>query len=167
MRRRGLWTALIVIVGLTGCVSAWGEAFERGSSRFSIIGSSGRAFNDDYFVIGAGYGYYLLNGLEVGVDAETWLGGDIDIYKLSPQIRYVFYQVRGMQPYVGAFYRKTGIESLEDLNSNGGRAGVFFSAGRGSYFGLGMVYEQYLGCSEEVYVSCSETYPEFSFGFGF
>lgn len=142
--------------------------FEKGSSRLSILGSNGRAFDDDYLVIGGGYGYYPLDGLELGLEGEAWLGGDIGIYKISPQVRYVFYQMRAMQPYVGVFYRKTAIETLDDLDSVGGRAGFFFTSGGGAaHVGFGVVYESYLNCDEQVYVSCTETYPDISLGIGF
>ncbi|MEW6684302.1 MAG: hypothetical protein AB1451_15505 [Nitrospirota bacterium] len=75
---------------------------------------------------------------------------------------YIFYQVPSVAPYVGAFYRRSYVEDLEDLGSAGGRAGVYIAAGRNTHIGLGMVYESYFSCDESTYVSCSDTYPEVS-----
>ena len=72
-----------------------------------------------------------------------------------------------LRPYVGAFYRRTLIENHDDLNSTGGRAGLYLVSGQGSYFGAGMVYEKYLSCDQAVYSSCSDTYPEIIFAIAF
>jgi len=37
-------------------------------------------------------GYYLLDGLEAGLDGEAWLGSKPHLYAASPEVRYVFYQ---------------------------------------------------------------------------
>lgn len=140
-----------------------GASFSQGHSRFSIVGGNGYAFNDSYFVLGVGAGYYVANGLNLGLDVEWWTGGDPGIVKVSPSVQYVFYKVPRVAPYVGAFYRRNYIQDIEDLSSAGGRAGVYISAGRNTHVGLGMVYESYFDCSDSTYVSCSETYPEISF----
>jgi hypothetical protein len=144
-----------------------GASFSQGQSRFSIVGGNGYAFNESYFVLGVGAAYYLVNGLNVGLDLEWWTGGDPGITKVSPSLQYVFYQVPQVAPYVGGFYRRSYLEGLEDLSSAGGRAGVYISAGRNTHVGLGMVYESYFDCEESTYVSCSETYPEISFTVAF
>ena len=59
------------------------------------------------------------------------------------------------------------IDNYDDLDSVGGRAGIYFMSGRGSYFGAGVVYEQYLSCDEAVYKSCNDTYPEIIFAIAF
>jgi len=95
-----------------------------------------------------------------------WTGGDPDMYKITPSVQYVFHQV-ALKPYVGAFYRRTSIDGLPDLDSVGARAGVYFQAGRSAYIGIGAVYESYLDCSKAVYRSCDSAYPEVSFTFAF
>lgn len=157
------------------CLAAVGEAdaaevggsFSKGRSRLSVVGGNGYAFNDTYFVLGVGAAYYLANGLAAGLDLEWWTGGDPKIVKVSPSVQYVFYQVPRVSPYLGAFYRRSYIEDSDDIGSVGGRAGVYISAGRSSYLGLGMVYESYLDCDESTYASCSESYPEISFTVAF
>jgi hypothetical protein len=144
-----------------------GASFSQGRSRFSIVGGNGYAFDESYFVLGVGAGYYVADGLNVGLDLEWWTGGDPGITKVSPSLQYVFYQVPRVAPYVGAFYRRSYIQDFEDLSSAGGRAGVYISAGRNTHVGLGAVYESYFDCEESTYVSCSDTYPEISFTVAF
>ena len=139
--------------------------FSKGSQTISILAGAGSAFGDDYIILGGGYGYYVIDGLELGIDAQFWLSGDPSITKVSPQIRYVFTQPKTVKPYVGAFYRRTFIEDLDDLDSVGYRAGLNFMGQGNFYFGAGFVYESYKDCTETVYTDCSDTYPEILFGF--
>jgi hypothetical protein len=141
------------------------DPFRQGAQAVSVIAGAGSAFNDDYIILGVGYGYYVLKGLELGIDAQFWLSGDPSITKLSPQIRYVFTQPETVKPYVGAFYRRTYIDGLDDLDSIGYRAGLNFMGQGNFFFGAGVVYENYQDCSETVFTSCSDTYPEILFSF--
>ena len=134
--------------------------FREGSMRVSLLIGGGRAFNQDYRVYGAGIGYYVIDGLELGLEAETWQGADPRIKRVSPQAMYVFPLDSAARPYVGAFYRKTYIEQYRNLSDAGGRAGILFPLGRSAYLGLGGVYEKHLACDRIVYESCSEAYPE-------
>jgi len=108
-----------------------------------------------------------LDGLSVGLNLEAWRNADPTLTKLTPSIQYVFYKVPAIKPYVGAFYRRTYISGLDDLNSYGARAGAYFQLGRNAFLGVGGVYETYSDCRESVYRSCSETYPEVSLTFAF
>ena len=141
--------------------------FTRGHTHLAVVAGSGYAFDDNYFVIGVGASYYLVDGLNVGLHIETWTGGDPNITKLTPSVQYVFYQVPRVSPYLGAFYRRTYIEHLPDLNSAGGRAGVYIAAGRNVFIGAGAVYESYLDCNKTIYRDCTDAYPEISFTFAF
>ena len=138
-----------------------GTAFTKGSTSLGVVAGSGSFGNENYLILGVGVGYYVLPGLEIGIDLQHWFSGDPSITKLSPQIRYVFTQPKVIKPYVGAFYRRTFIESLEDADSFGYRAGAFFSAKGGVYIGGGIVYEEYKDCGR--FVECSNTYPEIIF----
>ncbi len=153
-------TCLLIMMGLTGPATAagFGAAFSKGSTSIGIVAGSGRAFQDDYIILGAGVGYYVLQGLEIGIDAQHWFSGDPAISKISPQIRYVFTQPKTIKPYVGAFYRRTFIENLDNEDSFGYRAGAYFTANNGVYIGGGVVYEEYSDCSR--FIDCSNTYPE-------
>jgi len=143
------------------------DPFAAGSMRASVLVGNGYAFDESYLIVGVGIGYYVAKGLELGLDGEFWTGGTPDITKISPALRYVLPTNSAVRPYVGAFYRRTMIDTYDDLNSAGGRAGVYFMSARGSYFGLGAVYEKYLSCNEAVYRSCSDSYPEIIFAFAF
>jgi hypothetical protein len=139
--------------------------FSQGSQSVAIIAGSGSAFRDDYLILGLGYGYYVVDGLELGIDAQFWLSGDPSITKVSPQIRYVFTQPKTIKPYIGGFVRRTFISDFTDLDSVGYRAGLNFM-GRGNFFfGAGFVYERYQDCNDAIVANCSDTYPEILFSF--
>jgi hypothetical protein len=141
--------------------------FTQGSARLSIFLGSGTAFNQDYTIIGLGGGYFVADGVEVGLDVETWTGNTPHIEQVSPQVRYVFNVDGLVKPYAGAFYRRTHIESYRDADSVGARAGAFFLAGKNAYFGAGLVLDNHLNCDRTVYTHCSEIYPELLFAFVF
>jgi hypothetical protein len=146
----------------TGGVST---AFSKGSTSLGVVLGSGSSFNDNYIILGVGVGYYVLPGLELGIDLQHWFSGDPSITKVSPQIRYVFTQPKVVKPYVGAFYRRTFIEDLDDADSYGYRAGAYFSTNNRVYIGGGVVYEEYTDCGR--FVDCSTTYPEILFTVSF
>ena len=141
--------------------------FSRGRTHVAVVGGTGYAFDDSYIVLGVGASYYLVDGLNIGLYAESWTGGDPGIYKLTPSVQYVFYQVPRVSPYIGVFFRRTYIDNLPNLDSAGGRAGAYLGTGRNVYVGAGVVYESYLDCNKTTYKSCSDTYPEISITFAF
>jgi len=142
-----------------------GTAFSKGSTSVGIVAGTGRAFREDYIILGVGLGYYVVKGLELGIDVQHWFSGDPSITKVSPQIRYVFTQPKVIKPYVGAFFRRTFIDNLENENSFGYRAGAYFSGSNRVYIGGGIVYEEYTDCAQ--FVDCSNTYPEILITVGF
>jgi len=158
---------LAMLAGAPAMAADVAGVFSQGRTHLAVVVGSGYAFDDNYTVLGVGASYYLADGLNIGLYAESWTGGDPGIYKITPSVQYVFYQVPHVSPYLGAFYRRTYIDNLSDLNSVGGRAGVYVAAGRNAYFGAGAVYESYLDCNEAFYSDCSDTYPEISFTFVF
>lgn len=142
-------------------------SFSQGRKHFSIYGGTGYAFNDEYFVLGVSGSYFLTNGLNVGLAIEKWSGGEPSITKLTPSVQYVFYQPQVVKPYIGAFYRRTYIEDLPDLESVGGRAGLYMASGNNVFIAIGGVYESYLNCEETTYRSCDDSYPELGITFAF
>lgn len=102
-----------------------------------------------------------MDGLQIGVDGEGWLGNSPHIYKIAPQIRYIFYDFPQFMPYCGAFYRRTFYEGYPDLNSYGGRAGVVSKLNNNVYASFGVVYEKCLSYDETKYDTYSAVYPEF------
>jgi hypothetical protein len=141
--------------------------FGKGRLHGIVTAGYGSAFGDDYAIFGAGVSYYVIDGLAVGGAFETWRGGNPTLSKLTFSTQYVFYQVPRIKPFIGAFYRRTFITGLDDLDSYGGRAGAYFQLGRSAYVGVAGVYEAYAGCTESKYHSCSDTYPEVTFTFAF
>jgi hypothetical protein len=141
--------------------------FSRGSTGVIVTAGSGYAFNQSYLVLGLGVNYYVIDGLNVGLSVESWSGSSPTLTKVTPSVQYVFHQVPKVSPYIGAFYRRTYISSLPDIDSYGGRAGIYIAAGRRAYVGIGGVYESYVDCKKTIYSSCSETYPELSFVIAF
>lgn len=167
MMSKLLLTMLLSLFTLSARAADVAGMFRQGSSQFSLLAGSGYAFNNNYLVIGAGVGYYMLDGVGVGLSYENWSGSSPGINKISPSIQYVFFRGGSLQPYVGGFYRHSVISGLPNINSVGARAGVYFASGSRSVIGVGLAYESYLNCQTEIYSSCSESYPEISFIIGF
>jgi len=146
-----------------------GGAFSAGRTELSVTGGSGSAFNNTYLILGVGAAFYVVDGLNVGLGAQGWFGGDPRIYNVTPSIEYVFYKVPTVKPYIGAFYRRTFIDGLPDLDSTGLRAGIYMEAGPRNYFGFGLVHQSFKDCDKRVYVNlnCDSNYLEVSFKFSF
>ena len=143
------------------------SGFAKGRTHFVFTAGTGYAFDETYVVVGLGAQYYVVDGLNLGLHWEYWTGSDPKMSKLTPSIQYVFHKMNPVKPYVGAFYRRTYLERLEDLDSFGARAGVYLQAGRNSYIGAGLVYESYVDCETGIYRKCDSTYGEISFTIAF
>lgn len=173
MKKKSGWIlatlAILVVFPPVAPASAADVAgvFGQGRTRFIVTGGTGYAFNETYFVFGVGGSYFVLDGLNAGLNLEWWSGADPGIFKVSPSVEYVFYQIPSLKPYVGAFYRRSYIDGYKDLDSAGGRGGVYISAGRNTYIGVGLAYESYFSCNESTYDSCNSTYPEISITIAF
>jgi ribosome modulation factor len=157
---------MAIVVGLVASIAGPARSeeespFKKGNVRFSILAGWGRAFSDDYFILGVGASYFVMKGLETGLDFEAWLGGRPDVYKLSPHVRYIYDRADlPLKPYGGFLYRRTFIQDLDDQNSIGLRGGAFYKGGKGSWVGAGVLYERYLDCDDAVLGDCSRVYPE-------
>jgi len=176
-RRINKLVLLLILLGTSYTVSAASvgtggvsTAFSKNSTSVGVVLGSGSAFNDSYVILGVGVGYYVVKGLELGIDLQHWFSGEPSITKLSPQIRYVFTQPKVVKPYIGAFYRRTyygdyrGID-LDDQDSYGYRAGAYFTTDNRVFIGGGVVYEEYTDCISST--DCSSTYPEILFTVSF
>jgi len=156
-----LFVPLLSIHSTSAYAGAGADPFSAGSTRLSVIIGNGYAFNNSYVLIGVGAAYFLANGLDIGLDYEYWTGANPGIQKISPRVDYVVNTRSSIRPYIGAFYRRTMIDGFPDLDSIGGRVGLYFISGKGIYFGAGFLYESYLDCNTAKYASCDATYPEF------
>jgi hypothetical protein len=161
---------ILGIILLMSAFSAYadeGNAYGKGRKNFSIGGGNGQAFNSHYFIISASASYYAMDGLSVGASFENWSGGNHSITKIAPSVQYVFYEVPGVQPYIGGFYRHTSVSDLPNINSLGARVGINMASSSNAYVSAGLVYENYVGCQQTIYSSCHSTYPDVNFNVGF
>ncbi len=159
--------ATLLVIQATCANASERDAFSSGTTRLSVVVGNGYAFDNSYLLIGVGAAYFITDGLDLGLDFEYWTGSSPSITKISPRVDYVFNTGSTLRPYIGTFYRRTMIEDRKDLDSIGGRAGLFFVSGKGVYFGAGLVYESYLSCNTAIYSSCEDTYPEIIVAFSF
>lgn len=144
--------------------------FAKGRSRLSLSGGTTGQFGNAYIVIGGGYGYFLADGLELGVDAAFYFGDDPSITVVSPNVRYIVWQAGAIKPYIGAFAQRQflgefqGVD-LDDIDSVGARGGIVWATGR-SYLTLGAAYATVIDCESHTHIKleCEQIYPEFGFG---
>jgi hypothetical protein len=157
--------AAVSVVGLSlVSSSAAAEPYRQGS--FRVSGGMGyvssTAYN--YVTLGGGGGYYVVDGLELGLDVNTWLGADPTVTTLTPSTTFTFFMVPQAKPYVGFFYRHWFVgDSFDDVDSWGARAGLRIPAGP-AVFSIGVVYEQQFACAGS---ACVDVAPEFGLGFYF
>jgi hypothetical protein len=134
--------------------------FSKGKRRVTAMAGWGHSFNQDYMLVGIGVGYFIKNGLDVGVDFEGWFIGDPQIYKVTPRFDYVLWKAKRIKPYAGGFYRYNFVGSgVDDQSSLGGRAGAFYQGRGRGMAGAGVVYERYLNLDERL-GSSDVVYPE-------
>ena len=133
--------------------------------RLTLVLGTASTTNDNYFIIGGGVGYYILNGLEVGLDYEAWLFAKPVMQRLSPEARYVFHMVPVVKPFAGVFYRRNFVTDYDDYNQIGTRLGAYFIPKSNRMFvGAAAVYEKTLDCTSNGYIDCDEWYPEITVG---
>lgn len=156
--------ALLLAAGCAAQAQAAGVGgmFGRGALQIGVVAGGGTAFNTSYTILGAGVNYYVMDGLGVGLAYEHWSGAGPSISKITPSVQYVFYQLRVVKPYVGAFYRRVTVGGQPDYSSVGGRAGVYIAAGPHAAFGIGYAQEKALNCQRSIYSSCTSGYAEIS-----
>lgn len=134
--------------------------------RVRLSGGAGIVSNFDrtYLALDLGGGVFLLDGLELGLDVQQWLGSGPLVTKLSPQLRYVFWFVPVITPYLGAFYRHWFItDDIDDIDTVGGRLGVFLARGMVVFGGGAVLEHAFNGCDED----CLFVYPELVLSFSF
>ena len=164
---------MILAVALTLAFSTAAAAppppgpFAQGKVRVGFYGGAGSTLGNTYAILGGGAGFYLLDGLEAGLDYEAWIGSSPSIQKVTPQLRYVVWQLGNMKPYAGLFWRRTFMgDNWSDFNSWGTRAGLAYQQGR-SYVAIGFVYERFLETDDIRFTENSQIYPEIAFWLSF
>lgn len=143
--------------------------FAQGRLRISLLLGGGTSFNDDYLILGGGVGYNLVDGLELSLNGAAWLIGDPFLATVTPGLTYAFVMVPQAHPYLGVFYRHYFIgDGFEDLDTYGGRVGVYLTVGQHGFVGAGVVYERRFDCDEDVlWRECDQWYPEVTVAFVF
>lgn len=115
---------------------------------------------------GLGAGIFALDGLEFGVDADVWFGTP-PLLVVTPGIRYVFFFVPDVHPYVGPLYRR--YQPLDGFGGGsdavGARAGVHFPLTDRLYVGGGVLYEHLL--DQNLFTVADAVYPELMLGVAF
>lgn len=141
--------------------------FDRGKFGLSGGGGSQTSFGYRKFVIGLGVGYFVLDGVELGLSGLHQFGDGPSVSQLSPSLRYIAQPLVGhspLIPYIGVFYRHWFIgDELDDVDTVGSRAGALFLSGR-LILGLGVVVERTVSTCD---ADCVEVYPDFTIGFSF
>ncbi len=141
--------------------------FDRGSISISVGGGTQEAFGYDYFGLGAGVGYYVVDGLEVALFALHEFGGGPSLDQVQPSLTYVAQPLVGrwlLVPYLGGFYKHWFVgDSIDDVDSLGLRTGVKY-VNRRFVLGLGAAFEHVLSACQ---VDCDLVYPDVTFGIAF
>jgi hypothetical protein len=160
--------AIMLLAALAWPGAARAVDFEKGTTNVLLTVGFGSAAGESYYSIGAGLGYYLINGLGAGVSAEARQGLDPDLTKVTPWVEYSFGVSPAARPYLGAFYRRTYVSGYDDFDTWGYRGGLYVRAGRGVWGYAGLVQEELIDCKGlPSSVSCSDTYSELGVVFSF
>ena len=134
--------------------------FDRGKLGLSLGGGTQTSLGVHYIVIGGGIGYYVLDGVQLGLSALHEFGDGPSISKLSPQLTYVAQPLVGkwpVIPYVGGFYNHWFIgDSYDDVDTVGGRAGLMFVQDH-LVLGLGIGVERIISTCT---MDCVSVYPD-------
>ena len=147
--------------------SAPARAFEQGETSLSVSLGAGRQLDRRYTVLAGRFGYYFSPEVEASVALEAWRGNDPEIFKVVPELRYVYSRAVPVKPYVGVFLSRSFYDGLPDRYTYGVKLGGYFSLNRGANLGIGIVHERIESCSESTYRDCRQTYPEVAMHFTF
>lgn len=143
--------------------------FQRG--RIELLAGGGYGLDNDrsYLILALGGGYYVRDGLSLGVVGESWLGSRPQIYNLSPYARFVFLDSTWRyKPYAGVFYRRTSYASLSGpIDSAGLRGGLVFPLSGRAYLTGGLAFEHRFQDATNVTLDRDLLYPELGLQFTF
>lgn len=116
-----------------------------------------------YNVVSGGLGYFVLDGVELGLGASIQFGDGPSITRATPSVRYVAQPLVGkfpLIPYIGVFASRYFIgEGIEDVNSIGARAGAIYVSGS-LLLGLGLAVEHIVSTCDK---DCTSYYPDLTF----
>ena len=141
--------------------------FDQGRIGFQIGVGQQTGYGHSYYSVGAGAGYFVLDGLEIGAFALHAFGSGPSISEVSPSLRYVAQPLVGRSPvipYAAVFYNHWFVgDGLSDIDAIGARGGLIHLQGR-LIIGLGIAYEHTISTCVS---NCDAVYPDVTFGFSF
>jgi hypothetical protein len=159
---------LAAAVFATGsCHASPNSLFKENSHYLSFNLGSSDSLNKDYVGFGVGYRYFPMDGIDVGLDFDLLLGNNPIIYRVSPEVRYVFHKLKKFIPYVGGFYQYNYIVDLENRGGFGVRAGLYTPLWSNTYIGYGLSWGELGQCDKSVYGECSTSQLELAFSLHF
>ena len=115
-----------------------------------------------HWIVGAGAGYYVYDGLQAELDLSYWFAEEPNAWGVSPGARFVLWFIPVVHPYAGLFYRRLFVEDSDAIDSAGWRGGVSILSGR-TIIDAGLRYERVLDCEGD----CEAYSPEIGFGVTF
>lgn len=138
--------------------------FDKGRFNLGLGLNFGRTdANERYYVFGGGLGYYVLDGVELGLGTSIQFGAGPTILRTIPGVRYVVQPLVGKSPlipYVGTFVGRYFVsDGIDDMSTVGGRVGAIYVSGS-LLIGLGLVVEKIVS---ECTTNCTDYYPELAF----
>jgi hypothetical protein len=136
--------------------------FDRGKFSLGVSGGSQSMLGERYFGIGGALGYFVLDGVELGLGGQFLFGDGPNIGRVTPALRYVAQPLvhqSPVVPYVGVFYNHWFIgEDITDVDTVGARGGLIYVSGK-VLLGLGVAYERIVSTCV---MDCSSVYPDFT-----
>ncbi|HEX3757915.1 MAG TPA: hypothetical protein VHW23_04395 [Kofleriaceae bacterium] len=164
---RSGWVVLVLAVAAPAYAEGPPTPFDQGRVSINLAVTEQTAFDTSRFGLGAGVGYFVLDGLELGAFGMHMFGSGPSLDEVSPSISYTAQPLVGswpVVPYVGAFYNHWFVgDGLSDIDALGARAGLVRLSGQ-LIIGFGIAYERTVStCSS----SCDTVYPDITFGFTF
>jgi hypothetical protein len=167
MARRSGWVIAVLALAAAPAYGDGPTPFDQGRISVGVTVGEQTVYGFNHLGLGAGIGYYVLDGLEVGLSALHEFGDGPSINEVTPSVQYVAQPVAGrwaVIPYIGGFFNHWFLgDANADVNTVGGRAGLLRLSGR-MVFGLGIAYEHTLStCTTD----CDFFYPDISAGFTF
>lgn len=119
---------------------------------------------ENYTVAGASLNYFVIDNLSVGGAYEYWFSGDPSISKATLDGTYFIPASETIRPYIGILYSHYFVDSLEDIDAYGYRAGVAFI---NSPLILSAGFRQEMYSSDNGIFDCSDSTGELTIGFSF
>ncbi|WP_428739771.1 hypothetical protein [Sulfurimonas sp.] len=159
MRIVFLFSLLVVVLN--------GDVFSKGKANLGLYVGGAQSFGYSYTIIGVSGEYYVADNLSLGGMYRNWSGSGPTQNEVSLYSNYFLPVDKRFKPYVGAFGRKTYIDSpvIDDFGSYGFRGGLSIITSNNSYISLGYAIEYFDSCVESE--DCYRSYPELSAGISF